>query len=159
MNARLPEDEQFASGGALQGWHLILMALVVVGIAAGGYYWFYVRTPAPPPAPVPTTVTDVPEGSRTVTLFFAHTDDQALVTETRQVAIGVEYAEQLGQVLRALAAGPERDAVNTIPEGTRLLGVYYDSETFTVYADFSAELVAGHPGGSSAEFFTVSGYS
>jgi hypothetical protein len=35
------------------------------------------------------------------------------------------------------------------------LNAFYDSETATVYLDFSSEIVAGHPGGSSAEYYTI----
>ena len=37
-----------------------------------------------------------------------------------------------------------------------VLNVFYDSDAFTLYLDFSSEFVAGHPGGSAAEYHTVS---
>ena len=98
----------------------------------------------------------MPEGSRTVTLYFAHIDDTELIGETRQVAIGRDFVEQAEQVVRALVAGPEQEGVNTIPDGTSVLGVYYDPEAATLFLDFSGEFVAGHPGGVSAEYHTVS---
>jgi spore germination protein GerM len=101
-------------------------------------------------------VTEVPEGSRTVTLYFADVEETELTVETRQVAIGRGFVEQAEQVIRALVAGPEHEAVNTIPDGTVLLGVYYDPDTAILFLDFSGEFVAGHPGGASAEYHTVS---
>ncbi len=150
----LPEDDHIASGGGLQGWHLIVIALVALGIVGGGY-WYSQRDNAPS---IPTSgrVAEVPAGSRTVTLFFASDEEPVLFTESRQVAIGSVIEEQIAQVLRALLLGPEFAGVPTTAEGTRLLGLFYDEDSFTVYADFSEELVAGHPGGSSAEYFTVS---
>jgi len=153
-DAELPEDERIASHGALRGGHLAIIALVAVGLLAGSYYWFYVRTPA---EQVTTTsgVATVPEGSRTVILYFAQIDEPALFTESRQVAVGKDFVEQVSQVVNALIDGPDRAGVSTIPDGTKLLDVFYDSESFILYLDFSGELVAEHPGGSAAEYFTV----
>jgi spore germination protein GerM len=69
--------------------------------------------------------------------------------------VGKDFVEQVAQVVRALVEGPRDGGVSTIAEGTRLLNAFYDSETGTVYLDFTSELVAGHPGGSSAEYYTV----
>lgn len=151
----LPEDERtVASGGTLEAWHLVVLAVVAVALVAAGYWWFAVRDRAgdgPPTA----GVTKVPEGSRIVSLFFAEEDEAALFSETRQVAIGRSLIEQCTQVMRALIAGPEGSGVSAIPSGTRLLGVYYDEEMLTFFLDFSGELVAAHPGGAAAEYSTV----
>jgi len=150
------EDGTIASGGTLKARHLIAIAAVAVIVGAVLYYYFVLQRK---PADRPTgagVVTEVPEGSRTVTLYFADPEEPVLVGETRHVAIGRGFVEQAEQVVRALVAGPELDAVNTIPAGTTVLGVFYDAETATLYLDFSSEFVAGHPGGSSAEYYTVS---
>lgn len=151
----LPENEVAASGGSLRGWQLILIGVVALG-AAGLYYWFTTDRGAPAEPAATGTVTVVPEGSRTVTLFFADHEKAVLLRENRQVAIGKTTVEQARQVIRELLAGPERDAVNAVPADTRLLGVFYDPESATLYLDFSGDLVAGHPGGSAAEYFTIS---
>jgi hypothetical protein len=151
----LHEDGTFASSGSLKGRHLIVIAAVAVVAGAILYYWFLSnRGPA---EPIGTgKVTEVPEGSRTVTLYFASADDVTLVGETRQVAIGRGFIEQAKQVISALIAGPEHDAVNTIPQDTKILDVFYDSDSSTLFIDFSSEFVAGHPGGVTAEYHTVS---
>jgi spore germination protein GerM len=149
------EDGTYSSGGTLKGRHLIAIAAVAVIIGAILYLTLFNRERQA--APTGTgIVTEVPEGSRTVTLYFADAEEAVLVGETRQVAIGRGFVEQAEQVVRELVAGPEHDAVNTIPEGTSVLGVFYDSDAATLFLDFSAEFVAGHPGGSSAEYHTVS---
>lgn len=146
------DDGSMAAGGSLKGRHFVV--IVVLALAAVSlYYWFDQRQTAPPP---PTAgVKEVPEGSRTVTLFFAAANDPILTTETRQVAIGKVFVEQMAQVMQALIVGPQRDGANTIPDATRLLNVFFDAEAYTLYLDFSSELVAAHPGGSSAEYYTI----
>lgn len=146
-------DDGNYSSGALKAWHLLVIALVALGVIALSYQW-YVRSHRPEPIGT-GGVTEVPEGSRTVTLYFAADDETALVAQTRQVAIGMAFDEQLEQVIRALIAGPSGRGASTIPEGTELLDVFYDSDTFTVYLDFSDALVAAHPGGSEAEYYTI----
>jgi spore germination protein GerM len=103
----------------------------------------------------PEGVAVVPEGSRTVTLFFADRESETLLPESRLVAVGKDYAEQVRQVMQALLEGPHGDGVSTISAETRFLNAFYDSETAILYLDFSSELVAGHPGGSSAEYYTI----
>jgi hypothetical protein len=150
------EDGSYVSGGTLKGRHLIAIAAVAL-IAGAVLYYFFFMGRGERAKPVGTgVITEVPEGSRTVTLYFADINDTVLRRETRQVAIGRDFVEQVEQVIGALVAGPEHDAVNTIPEGTTVLGVYYDPDTAILFLDFSAEFVAGHPGGVSAEYHTVS---
>jgi spore germination protein GerM len=150
------DDGSYASGGTLKGRHLLGIAAVAV-LAGAAIYFFFFSGRGGPSKPVGAgVVTEVPEGSRTVTLYFADVEDTELTVETRQVAIGRGFVEQVEQVIRALLAGPEHDAVNTIPDGTSLLGVYHDPDTAILFLDFSGEFVAGHPGGASAEYHTVS---
>ena len=150
------EDGTYASSGTLKGRHLI--AIAVVAVLAGTFlYFFFFAERKPKTGPIGAgTVTEVPEGTRTVTLYFADVDESVLVVETRQVAIGRGFVEQAEQVIRALVAGPEHEAVNAIPKETKVLNVFYDTETATLFLDFSSEFIAGHPGGSSAEYHTVS---
>jgi spore germination protein GerM len=151
----LRDDDKLASGGTLKGWHLAVIALLALGAFALAYQWYLSHRGAD--VEVDTGgVTVVPEGSRTVTLFFADDEEPVLFEQSRQVAIGTRFEEQVGQVVRALIAGPTGKGASAIPEGTQLRAVFYDSDTFTAYLDFSSELVAGHPGGSTAEYYTVS---
>lgn len=150
----LYDDDKLATGG-LKTWQLLIVVLVALGAFAAFFQWYNRDTDVEPPVDT-GGVTVVPEGSRTVTLFFADEEEPVLIAQTRQVAIGTGFEEQVGQVIRALVAGPSGPGASTIPEGTDLLDVFFDSETFTVYLDFSADLVASHPGGSAAEYYTVS---
>jgi spore germination protein GerM len=103
-------------------------------------------------APAPRAL----EGSRAVTLFFASVDEPSIYSETREVGVGRRFDEQVRQVMEALIAGPGQEkGVSAIPAGTQLLSLSFDPDAATLYLDFSAELVAAHPGGSAAEYCTV----
>ena len=143
-----------ASSGGFRLRHFVIIAAVAIAAAAAFYLWHRATRVEPVPE-APERVTEVPEGSRTVTLFFADKNDETLLPETRLVAAGKDFAEQVRQVMQALLEGPQGDGVSTISAGTRLLGAFYDAETAVLYLDFSSELVAGHPGGSSAEYYTI----
>lgn len=147
-------DESTSSGSSLRGWHLIVIAAAAILVAVAVYQLF-LRGGPPKETPPPTGITEVPEGSRTVTLYFASANDVKLVRETRQLAMGKQMDEQVRQVLEALVAGPTGEGISTIPKGTKILDVFYAPDTFTLYIDFSSELVAGHPGGSTAEYYTI----
>ena len=153
-NREYPDHEPLASKGGLSGRHLLIIALVAIAVGVVVIYYLQ-GDRGGDLLPKPDRIVKVPEGSRAVTLFFADTKDQALVTETRLVAIGKEYVEQIHQVLDALLDGPEQTGVSTIADNTRLLGVFYDAESAILYLDFTSEIVAGHPGGSAAEYFTI----
>ena len=151
----LPEDESVTATGGLKAGHLIVLAVLAVGLGIAAIFWVRGTDQRESTLPPPETVIEVPEGSRAVTLYFADKSNPVLVPETRLVAIGEEFVEQVAQVVRALLRGPEGEAVSTITVGTRLLDAFYDSETSTLYLDFSSEIVAGHPGGSSAEIYMI----
>ncbi len=150
-----PGDEKPTATGGLKGIHFILIAVAALIVAAVFYLISLRKERGEPSAPPSGGVAVVPEGTRAVTLFFAGEGSEGLLSETREVAIGTDFVEQLKQVMRALLDGPTHSGINAIPEHTKLLNAFYDSETATVYLDFSSELVAGHPGGSSAEYCTI----
>ncbi|MDH4337829.1 MAG: GerMN domain-containing protein [Candidatus Krumholzibacteria bacterium] len=154
---RFPGDPEPAmSRGGLGVRHLIVIAVLAVVVMAG-VMWKLTRRPAEPTRePAPREVSRVPEGSRTVTLFFAGTDEPIIYGESREVAVGRRLDEQVRQVIGALIAGPERESgVSAVPPGTQLLGVLLDESATTLFLDFSSELVAAHPGGSAAEYCTI----
>jgi hypothetical protein len=152
---RFPDESESSQGG-LRLHHLIVLALLAL-VAIGAFMWMITKRPAPePPEPPAREVSRVPEGSRTVTLYFAAADEPGIYGESREVAVGRRLDEQVRPVIDALIAGPERNTgVSAIPAGTQLLSVLVDDAAATIYLDFSSELVAAHPGGSAAEYCTV----
>jgi hypothetical protein len=155
-----PGDPGYPEPGYARGGlglrHMAVIAVLALA-AVGGLMWMLTRRPPEPAeAPPPRTVSRVPEGSRTVTLYFAGADEPVMYGEAREVGVGRRLDEQVRQVIDALISGPERDSgVSAIPPGTQLLSVLLDDAAAILYLDFSSELVAAHPGGSAAEYCTV----
>jgi len=148
------EDEAAARGGlSTRNIATIgVLALVLLGVIL----WLVTRTPKVSEPPAPKRVESVPEGTRNVTLYFADTDDPSIHAETRELAVGRRIDEQVRQVIDALIAGPDKtEGISAIPAGTQLLSVMVESDSGTVYLDFTSELVTAHPGGSAAEYCTI----
>ncbi len=59
------------------------------------------------------------------------------------------------QILYELIKGSNAGLISAIPEGTELGSVFLDNRGIA-YIDFSSTLSDGHPGGTTAEFMTVS---
>jgi hypothetical protein len=92
---------------------------------------------------------------RDVTLFFERDDDDALGGETRPILLSDSIIDQARQIVSELIAGPhDKGLLPTIPEDTKVLGLYLD-RSGTAYVDLSDEFVNKHPGGSSEELATV----
>jgi hypothetical protein len=107
------------------------------------------KQPFPPPA--------IPESQQTVKmrLFFGSATLPGLAVEARQIVKLSQLTDQVGEVVTQLLKGPQAEGlVATIPEGTRLRGVYID-QAGCAYVDFSGHLSRNHPGGSYAELQTV----
>lgn len=88
-----------------------------------------------------------------VILYFADITGNKLVPEEREVTIS--EAEPLTVLaLKELVSGPKNtSSVATIPIGTKVLSA--EVKDGVCYADFSAELVEKHAGGSTAEILTI----
>ncbi len=89
-----------------------------------------------------------------VKLFFTNSDSGVLIPEERSIVYSEELISQAKEVLRELIQGPQEKLVPTIPKETHLRDLFLSKEG-VAYADFSAELVAAHPGGSRAEIATI----
>ncbi len=94
--------------------------------------------------------------TRSVTLFFAGREADALLSESHEVPVHGGLAEQMRAVVEEFLMGPTtQKAVSAIPRGTRLLDLFWDEESQTIYLDFSQAFVSNHPGGSTAEYYTI----
>ena len=104
----------------------------------------------------PITHAGEPAGDRSVVLVFPEWDASGFVTEERQIPSRDRPEEDLLGVMVLLCEGPRiSGAVSALPEGTRALAAFFDTDTGAVVLDFSQELVVGHPGGSGAETATL----
>lgn len=133
---------------------LILPALALVLLVAGGLavHWYLNRTHPEPPV---TTGEDTQPHLREVRLYFGGWDGMYLVAEPRELDNCPDDQACMLETVKALAAGPVGDLVPIMPAQTRVLGISEQNGVASV--DFSRDLVAGHPGGSVSELFTLYG--
>jgi hypothetical protein len=111
-----------------------------------------IDTPAQPTAPPPTAPA-VPRIK--ATLFFGSSDGLGLVPIEQEIPLAQGTVAQARALIEAqLTAAPPEGHVSTIPEGTKLLGVYV-SERNEAFVDLDATVRSKHPGGSMNELFTV----
>lgn len=99
----------------------------------------------------------VPEETRSVTLYYASTTADKLVTEAREIAVGGGMESQVRAVIKELIRGPEGGGrVSSIPRDTELLQAFWVEESQTLFLDFNRAFVSNHPGGSAGEYYTIS---
>lgn len=87
-------------------------------------------------------------------LYFADTDSDRLVRETRVLTVGGDARSRAQAVLHELMQDPGRGGVSAIPAGTRVRSVIMDTNGLLTI-DFTEELSRNHPGGSTSELLTV----
>jgi hypothetical protein len=133
---------------------LILPALALVLLVAGGLAvrWYLGRTPSAPPV---TSGEETERHLREVRLYFGGSDGLYLVGEPRELDNCPDDQTCMLETVKALVAGPVGDLVPILPAQTRVLGIIEQNGVASV--DFSRDLVAGHPGGSVSELFTLYG--
>ena len=134
---------------------LLLIAFVLILLVFGGLigrkYWIKTH----PAQPAAVEEGEQAGGLRDVVLYFGDTQGVVLLAETREISGCLEGQSCLEETLQALIDGPIGDLVPIVPGQTRLLAVAEQDGLAT--ADFSRELVSGHPGGSVSELFTAYG--
>jgi len=102
-----------------------------------------------------TVQEDLGPGVQAVVLAFADREGIAMTEERREIAVPEDAAARAQRILEELVRGPRGgDSARTLPEGTKVLSVILD-ESGCAFVDFSRELVANHPGGSTGELMTI----
>ncbi len=87
-------------------------------------------------------------------LYFADPDEQFLKAEERVLPIHKTTLENARAAIEALISGPKGNFSRTIPEGTKLLSIYFTPDN-TAYVDFDETITEKHPGGSASELLTI----
>lgn len=98
---------------------------------------------------------DLGPGVQSIVLAFADREGVSMVEERREIAVPDDPAGRAQRVLEELVRGPKSgDGVRTLPEDTKVRSVVFDGSG-CAFVDFSRELVANHPGGSTGELLTI----
>jgi spore germination protein GerM len=88
-------------------------------------------------------------------LFYGSDDGLGLAPIEQEIPLAQGTVAQARALIEAqLTSPPPEGYVSTIPEGTKLLGVYV-SERNEAFVDLDATVRTRHPGGSMNELFTV----
>jgi len=106
------------------------------------------------PAMASPSVAGGPLGPGRLMLYFQGADVGLLFPEERAAEPARDGHQRARQVLAELDKGPTKDLLPTVPEGTEVREIYFDSSG-VAYVDFSRELRDNHPGGSSEELMTI----
>jgi len=153
----IPVDEDYGEGSGARKRRIAFWSVAMVLFAAIAWVLLRSREGLAPETPSAVSDSPSPASGKSVTLYFGDSQAQALVTEKRDVPFGDSLEENVEATVRALIGGPTQGGgVAVLPAETRLEQTYYAEENSTLYLDFSAALVSKHPGGSAAEYNTIS---
>ncbi len=133
----------------------IVIVLAALAVAIVGMYiiWRWMQMTD---GEMPHGIHGVPEETRSVTLFFVSNQADRLLPETREIAVEDGIEKQVGAVISELIGGPgEKDRVSAIPAGAEVLQVFWVEESRMIYLDMNRSFVSNHPGGSTAEYYTI----
>ena len=132
-----------------------LIALVVVLAAVAVVVTLCMKGPDEQLSDDGVAVEELGDGVQSVRLAFASRGAGRSVEERREIVVMEDSASRARRIMEELAAGPTgTDADGTIPDGSRVLSVFFDG-TGGAFVDFSSEFVDNHPGGSAGELFTI----
>lgn len=137
--------------------HVAVLGGIVAAVAVAAVLYYFLRVQEPgEEAEVEAVRRRVTEGIQTksVILFFAAEDGEHLVTETREIVAGGGVEAEIKRVVEALARGPIRRGVPTLPPETTVESVFVDGGG-SAYVNFGRELRAFHWGGTSGERLTI----
>ena len=104
---------------------------------------------APSSAPAP------PAGRKIkARLFYVAEDGTHLAGVEREIAYGESTVAQANEIVAAQIAPVAEPLVSAVPAGTTLRALFI-SDRGDAYVDFSREMIASHPGGSTTELLTI----
>ena len=137
---------------------LVFWGFVVVLLGAAGLLLFWPHGPLEPGGEETSTSSPEPgKAEQARQLYFADAEAQNLVSESRSLPERTSLEGNVEAAIVALVAGPdEEDHMPVFPKEARLLQTYWTESTHTLFLDFNHALVDRHPGGSTAEYLTLS---
>ncbi|PYQ84030.1 MAG: hypothetical protein DMG02_07160 [Acidobacteria bacterium] len=87
-------------------------------------------------------------------LFYVAEDGTRLTGVEREIAYGEGTVAQANEIVAAQIAPVAEPFVSAVPPGTTLRALFI-SDRGDAYVDFSRDMIAAHPGGSTTELLTV----
>jgi len=108
----------------------------------------------PPPESAPARPDSVSTGLRAARLFFASSDGDSLVNESRDLAESGALHERVASLIGELVRGPRSRGVAVLPAGSSLAHVYLDDQGLMTL-DFTPGFSHAFRGGSTAEYMAV----
>jgi spore germination protein GerM len=131
----------------------VLVALL--STIVGGALWLWVDVPWRGGSGRGPSVRDesLPPGEA-LNIWFASTQEDALVSEQRRALPGLMSNERAKAALQELIAGPKGEALRTLPAEVKVRELFIDAQG-TAYVDFTQALSHNHPGGSWSEILTI----
>ena len=137
--------------GSVQGWVLVVILLTIVG----GAFWLWIGSSwRDGTARSPTVREDSLPPGEEISVWFASPQEDALVSEQRRIPPGAMPIDRAKAALQALIAGPQGEAVRTLPAEAKVRELFIDGQG-TAYVDFTEALSRNHPGGSWSEMLTI----
>jgi hypothetical protein len=116
--------------------------------------WQVAQRRAPAAVPHATAPDSVSAGVRAVRLYFASSDGDSLIAESRELVEATGFRERVAALVAELDRGPRGRGVAALPAGTSVLHVYVD-ERGLLTLDLSGAFRRGFRGGSTAEYLAV----
>lgn len=100
------------------------------------------------------TTSEIPGRRIAARLFYVNEDGVTLAAREQEVAFSETPSGQARAILDAQLAPVEKPLVSAIPTGTSVRAVFLSGRG-EAFVDLSREVMAAHPGGSTAESLTV----
>ncbi len=89
-----------------------------------------------------------------VHLYFGAMDGKYLTAEERVLPRPDDASVHGAIIMDALASGPERELLKTLPDDAAALSVFV-TDSGTAFVNMNSQTSQNHPGGIEAEFLTV----
>jgi len=141
--------------GSRKRSRFLLFAMVALAVVIGAGWLGYKFWSKGVPKKVEAPSAEISPGKKvSVVLYFGDEQQESLVPETRDLTVREEEGDLATLLVEELIKGPRSSLQPTIPRGTKL-NRQVICQGGICQVDFSAELISGHPKGTSSELMTI----
>lgn len=131
---------------------VLLIILVIIFFRTGGEE--RIKPASSTTFPEQEPLSEEPEETTQITLFFPSEEDTLLHPEVRDIIASSSVGIQAKQVIEELIKGSQNGYISAVPPETKLRELFITEEG-VAYVDFSREIQEKHNSGSSAEISTI----